>query len=117
MSARACDLFLRKQAPSWISATMNVRIDRGMVAAALKLCPSSFTLTPRNPAHAVQFGGNDVVFTLVAGPPNVHDCERGRRSGNLNDYKDFIRLTQYFNAIHMMGNQVVAPSIAATRVT
>ena len=108
MSPRACDLLARAGAKV-DRATMNVRIDRGMVAEALKTCPSRFTLTPRNPAHAVHFGGNDVVFTLVAGPPNVHDCERGRRSGNLKDYQDFIRLTQYFNAIHMIGNQVVAP--------
>ncbi|MBV9914705.1 MAG: trimethylamine methyltransferase family protein, partial [Sinobacteraceae bacterium] len=40
---------------------------------------------------------------------NVHDCERGRRAGNFQDYCDFIRLAQYFNAIHLLGNQVCAP--------
>ena len=45
----------------------------------------------------------------MAGPPNVHDCERGRRAGNYRDYCDFIRLAQYFNAIHLIGNQVCAP--------
>jgi trimethylamine--corrinoid protein Co-methyltransferase len=45
----------------------------------------------------------------VAGPPFVHDCERGRRAGNYADYCDFIRLAHYFNAIHLIGNQVCAP--------
>jgi len=54
-------------------------------------------------------GGNHINFGLVAGPPNVHDFERGRRPGNYADYCDFIRLAQYFNAIHLIGNQVCAP--------
>jgi trimethylamine--corrinoid protein Co-methyltransferase len=91
------------------TATRVVRLDRGLVDEALKCAPSSFTLTPRNPAKRVIMGGNHVNFGLVAGPPNVHDCERGRRAGNYPDYCDFIRLAQYFNAIHLIGNQVCAP--------
>jgi trimethylamine---corrinoid protein Co-methyltransferase len=90
-------------------ATGMVRLDRGLVQQALARAPSSFTLTPRNPARQVTFGGNHLNFGLVAGPPNVHDRERGRRAGNLRDYCDFIRLAHYFNAIHLLGNQVCAP--------
>jgi trimethylamine--corrinoid protein Co-methyltransferase len=90
-------------------ATRVVRIDRGMLESALSTAPSSFVLTPRNPSHGVTLGGNHINFGLVAGPPNVHDCERGRRPGNLRDYCDFIRLAQFFNAIHLIGNQVCAP--------
>lgn len=86
-----------------------VRVDRGLVQQALTKTPRSFSLTPRNPEHRLEFGGRHINFGLVAGPPNVHDCERGRRAGNLNDYCDFIRLAQYFNAIHLIGNQVCAP--------
>ncbi len=86
-----------------------VRIERGLVEQALSSAPGSFTLTPRNPQRRLTFGGNHVNFGLVAGPPNVHDRERGRRAGNLPDYCDFIRLAQYFNAIHLIGNQVCAP--------
>ena len=35
--------------------------------------------------------------------------ERGRRAGNLRDYRDLVRLAQHFNCIHMLGNQVCAP--------
>jgi trimethylamine--corrinoid protein Co-methyltransferase len=90
-------------------ANETVRLDRGMVAAALATAPPSFALTPRNATHRITLGDNHVNFGLVAGPPNVHDCERGRRAGNYRDYCDFIRLAQYFNAIHLIGNQVCAP--------
>jgi trimethylamine--corrinoid protein Co-methyltransferase len=86
-----------------------IRIDESIVAAALKTAPSSFALTSRNPARRLTFGGNSVVFGLVAGPANVHDRVNGRRSGNLKDYESFVRLAHYFNAIHMIGNQVTAP--------
>ena len=75
----------------------------------LSRAPQSFVLTSRNEAKRVILGGNHINFGLVAGPPNVHDCERGRRSGNFADYCDFIRLAHYFNAIHLLGNQVCAP--------
>ena len=85
------------------------RLDRALVEAALKEAPASFVLTPRNAGKRVLMGGNRMNFGLVAGPPNVHDCTRGRRAGNYPDYCDFIRLAQYFNAIHLIGNQVCAP--------
>jgi trimethylamine---corrinoid protein Co-methyltransferase len=91
------------------SAAGIVRLDRGLVASALQSAPAAFALTPRNAARRVIMGENRVNFGLVAGPPNVHDCERGRRPGNYQDYCDFIRLAQYFNAIHLIGNQVCAP--------
>ncbi|MEP9388750.1 trimethylamine methyltransferase family protein [Mesorhizobium sp. KR9-304] len=108
MSARALALF-EKAGASVDHATQTVRLDRGLVAEALKTAPSTYTLTPRNPAHTIHLGGDTINFTLVAGPPNVHDMERGRRAGNLSDYQDLIRLAQHFNCIHMIGNQVCAP--------
>jgi trimethylamine---corrinoid protein Co-methyltransferase len=86
-----------------------IRIDETIIAETLKTVPPSFTLTPRNPARRVTIGGRNLVFGLVAGPPNVHDRVNGRRAGNLKDYENFIRLAHYFNAIHMIGNQVTAP--------
>jgi trimethylamine--corrinoid protein Co-methyltransferase len=108
MSPRALSLF--EAAGATVDhATQNVRLDRGLVAEKIRTAPSSYALTPRNAANAVHLGGDTLNFTLVAGPPNVHDMERGRRAGNLADYSDFIRLAQHFNAITMIGNQVCAP--------
>lgn len=108
LSGKAMTLF--EQAGAIVDrAERIVRIDESIVRQALKTAPPTFTLTPRNPERAVHFGGNSLVFGLVAGPPNVHDRINGRRSGNLHDYENFVRLAHYFNAIHMLGNQVVAP--------
>jgi trimethylamine---corrinoid protein Co-methyltransferase len=108
MSPRALDV-LNAGGAEVDSSSRTVRMDRGLVEAALRTAPATFTLTPRNPEKRVIMGGVHVNFGLVAGPPNVHDCERGRRPGNYQDYCDFIRLAQYFNAIHLIGNQVCAP--------
>ena len=108
MSTAVMDLFARAGAIVDRSE-MLIRIDENIVNAALKTAPHSFTLTSRNPQRRLTIGGRSVVFGLVAGPPNVHDRINGRRSGNLRDYENFIRLAHYFNAIHMIGNQVTAP--------
>ncbi len=108
MSPRARDV-LRAAGADVDEATGTVRLDRGLVAAALATAPSSFNLTPRNGAKRITLGGNHLNFGLVAGPPNVHDFDRGRRAGNYADYCDFIRLANYFNIIHLIGNQVCAP--------
>jgi trimethylamine--corrinoid protein Co-methyltransferase len=108
MSARALAA-LEKGGAEVDSATRTVRLDRGLVESALASAPASFSLTPRNAGRCVNLGGNRINFGLVAGPPNVHDFERGRRAGNYKDYCDFIRLAHYFNTIHLIGNQVCAP--------
>lgn len=105
-NAKARELF--KRAGATIDGEV-VRVGREVIEAALASTPSSFTLTPRNPAKRVTLGGDHLVFGLVAGPPSVHDRERGRRSSNMADYENFIRLAHYFNAIHIIGNQVSAP--------
>ncbi len=86
-----------------------VRVGRDVIEHALSTAPSSFTLTSRNPAKAIEIGGNKIAFGLVAGPPAVHDEIRGRRASNMEDYENFTRLAHYFNAIHILGNQVAAP--------
>lgn len=108
MSPRARAL-LRAYGAETDEATGNVRLDAALVERALSTTPASFKLTPRNPSRSVTLGGNHLVFGLVAGPPYVHDFVRGRRAGNHADYCDFIRLAQYFNAVHVIGNQVCAP--------
>lgn len=86
-----------------------VRMDESLIKEALKTVPSEFVLTSRNPAKAITMGGNSLTFGLVAGPPNVHDRINGRRSGNYTDYCNFVRLAHHFNAIHLLGNQIIAP--------
>ncbi|MCV2868414.1 trimethylamine methyltransferase family protein [Defluviimonas sp. WL0002] len=108
MGGRVLDLF--EAAGAIVDRSEStIRIDEGMVDAALATVPSSFTLTSRNPSRRLTIGGRNITFGLVAGPPNVHDCVNGRRAGNMRDYENFIRLAHHFNAIHIIGNQVTAP--------
>ncbi len=80
-----------------------VRIGRELVDEALKTVPHRFTFHARNPAHSVEIGGDHVTFAPVGGPPNCSDHDNGRRPGTLEDAENFIRLSQYFSAIHMAG--------------
>ncbi|MBP0580389.1 trimethylamine methyltransferase family protein [Labrys sp. LIt4] len=108
MSTRAMDLF-EKAGALVDRENQTIRIDETLVKEALRTAPRRFTLTGRNADKQLEIGGNALVFGLVAGPPNVHDRINGRRAGNLVDYENFTRLAHYFNAIHILGNQVCAP--------
>ena len=109
MSERARDVY-RRAGAEVDDASMVVRADRGLIEAAIASAPSSFTLTPVNPAHALCIGGDHIHFGMVSGAPNVHDIRGGRRSGNFADYKKLMKLGQSFNVIHFFGNQTLAPN-------
>ncbi|MDP7343988.1 MAG: trimethylamine methyltransferase family protein [Alphaproteobacteria bacterium] len=87
----------------------NVRMERDFVMAQLALVPASFTITPRNPERRIEIGGRRVVFGNVSSPPNCSDLERGRRAGERESFRDFVKLTQYFNCIHFAGGYPVEP--------
>ncbi|KAA3633958.1 MAG: methyltransferase [Proteobacteria bacterium] len=108
MGQRARQVF-REAGAEVDEGTGNVRLDRGLVTACLDRTPGEFTLTPRNPRRRLHVGGHLGFSTLVAGPPSVHDCERGRRVGNFEDYCTLIKLAQSFEVIHAIGNQPTAP--------
>ena len=91
-------------------ATQIVKMDPALVTELVAKAPSSFTITPANPNHALTIGGNHIHFGMVSGAPNAHDEINGRRSGNFADYKNLIRLGQYFNVINFFGNQTLAPN-------
>lgn len=108
ISTRVMDIF-EKAGARVDRSEGTIRLDEELVSDALRTVPSTFTLCGRNPAKRLTIGGRNIAFGLVAGPPNVHDCINGRRTGNMKDYENFIRLAHHFNAIHIIGNQVTAP--------
>ncbi|MGI9465472.1 MAG: trimethylamine methyltransferase family protein, partial [Aestuariivirgaceae bacterium] len=81
----------------------HVRIGQDIIDEALKTVPSQFTFHARNPEHSLIIGGDHVAFAPVGGPPNCSDMDNGRRPGSFADAQNFIRLSQYFNAIHLAG--------------
>jgi trimethylamine--corrinoid protein Co-methyltransferase len=40
-----------------------------------------------------------MVFVNVSSPPNAMDLDRGRRPGDRESFRDFLKMTQYFNCI------------------
>ena len=87
----------------------NVRMDEDFVMEMVRRAPSSFTITPRNPERQLIIGGDVIVFGNVSSPPNSWDLERGKRSGDFETYKEFLKLTQYFNCIHFAGGYAPEP--------
>ena len=54
-------------------------------------------------------GGRHMVFVNVSSPPNSMDMDRGQRVGDMESFHDFMKLTQYFNCIHVAGGYPVEP--------
>jgi trimethylamine--corrinoid protein Co-methyltransferase len=83
-----------------------VRVGREIVEAALGAVPSSISLTSRNPARTVKFGGEFLTTAAVLGPPACTDLLRGRRTGTTSDLAELLKLTQFFNCIQLNGYPV-----------
>ena len=101
-------LEIMRKAGCIISGT-NVRMDEDFVMEMVRRAPKGFTITPRNPDREVIMGGNHMLFVNVSSPPNSWDLERGKRTGDFATFKDFMKLTQYFNCIHIAGGYPVEP--------
>ena len=86
-----------------------VFMGRDFVMEKVALAPASFTITPRNEARRITIGDGHMVFGNVSSPPNCSDLDRGRRVGDRESYRDFIKLTQSFNCIHFAGGYPVEP--------
>ncbi len=87
-----------------------VKMQRDFIMQQIALAPSEFTITPRNPDHAIKIGGDNIVFGSVASPPNCSDIERGRRVGDMQSFEELLKLCQYFNCIHFISGYPVEPS-------
>ena len=86
-----------------------VRFDRDLILESIRKAPSEFTIHARNPERCVQIGGRWLAFSTVAGPPNASDIDHGRRSGNFDDYCNFIRLAHSANIAHAISGHPVEP--------
>jgi trimethylamine---corrinoid protein Co-methyltransferase len=87
-----------------------VRFEPAMIEELIANAPSTFTWHARNPANDIPIGGPFIAFGTVGSPPSCHDMEGGRRTGNHADYKNFLRLAQYFNCIDFLGGFPVEPT-------
>ena len=107
--------FLNPDAVAYLKAAgcvvngTNVRMDEDFVMEMVARAPETFTMTPRNPERELIMGGKHMLFVNVSSPPNSWDLERGKRSGTFESFQEFVKLTQYFNCIHIAGGYPVEP--------
>jgi trimethylamine--corrinoid protein Co-methyltransferase len=90
-------------------ATQMVRLGRDLIEAQLAHAPDRFVLHARNPARHLHVGGNVVNFGPVTGAPNIRDSEGGRRYGDIEAFRNIVRLTQALGVLHWQGGIVVEP--------
>jgi trimethylamine--corrinoid protein Co-methyltransferase len=93
-----------------------VRLGRDIVEAQLALAPTEFVLHARNAARNLHVGGNTVNFGPVNGAPNASDLERGRRYGDLEAFREILKLTHSLGVLHWQGGIVVEPVDVAVPV-
>jgi len=108
VNERARNLMLEHGA-SLDNRTGYVKMDRAMVMEKISTIPQQFTLHARNPRFNSIYGGNHVNFTLVASAPNCSDLDRGRRTGNFEDFCKFLKLGQTFNVVAAHSGYPVEP--------
>lgn len=89
--------------------TQMVRLGRDLVEAHLAHAPEQFVLHARNPARHLHVGGNVVNFGPVNGAPNISDLESGRRYGDLEAFRNILKITHTLGILHWQGGIVVEP--------
>ena len=90
-------------------STMMVRLGRDLIEAQLAHAPARFVLHARNPDRHLAVGDNVVNFGPVTGAPNIRDSEGGRRFGDLEAFRNILKLTHTLGVLHWQGGIVVEP--------
>ena len=107
-SARAREIY-RRNGGDVDDATDIVRLRRDIVEANLAHAPERFILRARNRERDLHIGGDVVNFGPVSGAPNITDLERGRRYGDIEAFRDILKVTHMLGVLHWQGGVVVEP--------
>jgi trimethylamine---corrinoid protein Co-methyltransferase len=108
MSPRALDL-LRDAGQKVEDNT--VFFDPDFIMEQVAKAPHEFDVQARNPEHTVHIGGDAMVFGGVYGPPFVRDGDV-RRDATMDDFRNFTRLAQSFDAVDSAGGVICEPNDA-----
>ena len=86
-----------------------VHFPRGLARSLCATTPSRYVQHARNPERNVVIGGDAMVFAPNYGSPFVHDLDRGRRYGTIEDFQNFVRLGYLSPFIHHSGGTLCEP--------
>ena len=89
--------------------TQSVRLGREIVEAHVSHAPASFVLHARNAERHLHVGGNVVNFGPVNGAPHISDREGGRRYGDIEAFRNILKLTHSLGVLHWQVGIVVEP--------
>ncbi len=104
--SRALDLF---RAAGCDIKGERVRFPRGLARQLCATAPSRYVQHARNPERNVVIGGDAMVFAPNYGSPFVHDLDRGRRYGTIEDFQNFVKLAYLSPYIHHSGGTLCEP--------
>jgi len=88
---------------------VTVHFEPELVMQLMSTVPSQFTLHARNPEHNLMIGGDYLTFCMMASAPNASCMDKGRRTGNQVDYRNFLKLSQMHNVLHTNGGYPCEP--------
>ena len=106
MSDRALDLF--RQAGQRVEDN-TVFFDPDFILEQVAKAPREFDVAARNPANSIHIGGDSMAFGAVYGPPFVREGEV-RRDATMDDFRNFTRLAQTFDALDSAGGVICEPN-------
>ena len=89
-----------------------VFIGRDIVEAAITSAPKSIPLRAGARGRDLVLELGRLVIQPGAGAPHATDLTRGRRPGNLRDFRELIQLTQHFDVLHMLPPLVEPQDVA-----
>ena len=107
-SDAAREVYRRAGAPV-DEASQVVRLGRDLIEAQLAHAPERFVLHARNSTRHLHVGDNVVNFGPVTGAPHIRDREGGRRYGDLEAFRNLLKLTHALGVLHWQGGIVVEP--------
>jgi trimethylamine---corrinoid protein Co-methyltransferase len=108
MDDRALELF---RAAGQRVEEHTVFLDPDFVLEQVAKAPREFDVQARNPEHSIHIGGDSMAFGSVYGPPFVREGAV-RRDATMDDFRNFTRLAQSFDALDSAGGVICEPNDA-----
>ena len=87
----------------------NVKLDPEFILEQVAKAPREFDIQARNPENTVHIGGDHMVFASVYGPPFVREGDT-RRDATMDDFENFVKLSQSFPELDSPGGTIVEPN-------